>query len=267
MTQNHIGVDLSKDWLDIFHPDTGHDRIANTRPALRRWLSGLDQGDLPVFEATSGCDGLLLREAAALGRPVHRANPLHAWHFAQSLNLPKTDRVDARMLARMGAERQLSASPAFVAERAELAELSGRRDQLKRMETQEKNRLAKTVSRLVRADITFILRSLARRITRIETEIAAFLKTHPDSAEVVRLLETIPGVGRVVSITLLSCMPELGECDRRQIASLGGVAPKARESGKWRGRRAIPSQRIFYSLARRRDQGGETSGRRSTWRR
>lgn len=243
MTRTHIGVDLSKDWLDVFHPIDGPARIANTGPALRAWLQRLGPEDLPVFEATSGCDGLLLREAARLRRPVHRANPLHAWHFARSLNLPKTDRVDARMLARMGQERCLAPSPAFVAERAELAELNGRRDQLKRMETQEKNRLAKTFSSAVKADIAVVLRLLARRIARIEAQIAAFLKANPASARAVQLLESIPGVGRVASVTLLSAMPELGACDRRAIASLGGLAPKARESGKWRGQRRIGAGR------------------------
>lgn len=239
MTQNYIGVDLSKDWLDIFNPRSGFARVANTPPSIRLWLSDLEPGDLPVIEATSGCDGHLLRQAGSAGQPVCRLNPLHAWHFAQSLNLAKTDRVDAAMLARMGAERQLAPSPAFETERAELSELNGRRDQLKRMQTQEKNRLAKSFSATARADIRASLTALARRIVRIEAAIAAFLHAHPAIAEAVRLLETIPGIGRVASVTVLSAMPELGQCDRRAIASLGGLAPKARESGKWRGTRYI----------------------------
>lgn len=239
MTQTYLGVDLSKDWLDIFHPETGHRRVANTAPELRAWLRGLGPGELPVIEATSGCDGLLRRLASELGLPLCRVNPLHAWHFAQSLNLAKTDRVDAAMLARMGAERQFEPSAPFAAERAELAELSGRRDQLKRMETQEKNRLAKTHLATVRADIRASLHSLARRIGRIEAAIADFLKAHPASARAAALLESIPGIGRVASVTLLAAMPELGQCDRRAIASLGGLAPKARESGRWRGDRRI----------------------------
>ena len=243
MTQNHIGVDLSKDRLDIFDPKTGHHHVPNTPATIRVWLRGLGPDDLPVVEATSGCDGVFLRQAAAAGRPVCRLNPLHAWHFAQSLNLPKTDRVDARMLARMGAERRLEPGPAHQAERAELAELNGRRDQLKRMETQEKNRLGKAFSPTVRTDIRSVLRGLAARIARIEAQIAAFLARHPASAEAARLLESIPGIGRVASVTLLAAMPELGQCDRRAIASLGGLAPKARESGKWRGHRGIGAGR------------------------
>lgn len=239
MTQNYIGVDLSKDWLDIFNPREGHDRIRNTDTDIRRWLAGLSDQDLIVFEATSLCDGRILRLASAHGRPFHRLNPLHGWHFARSLNLPKTDRVDARMLSRMGAERRLAPSACYDAARAGLAELNMRRDQIKRMETQEKNRLAKAASASVRADIRSLLSVLAGRIKRIEAQIAAFLQAHPDLAGQVRRLESLPGVGRVVSVTLLCHMPELGRCDRRQIASLGGLAPRARESGQWRGRRFI----------------------------
>lgn len=254
MTQTYIGVDLSKDWLDIYDPETGHARIANTPDAIRLWLTELAPIKLPVFEATSGCDGHLMRAAAALDRPFCRSNPLHAWHFAQSLNLPKTDRVDARMLARMGAERQLPASPAFIAERAELAELNSRRDQLKRMETQEKNRLRKTITVAVQTDIRAVLADLSRRIAGIEGQIARFLQAHPATASAVRLLESIPGIGRVASVTLVSLMPELGSCDRRAVASLGGLAPKARESGKWRGHRGIGAgrrqvRRVLYLAA------------------
>lgn len=239
MAKTYVGVDLSKDWLDVSHPRSGASKVANTAPAVRAWIGSLRADDHLVFEATSGCDGTLLREANARRHPVSRMNPLQAWHFAQSLNLPKTDRVDACMLARLGAERQLDPDPGLSPERAQLRALNDRRTQLKRMETQEKNRLARCSARAVATDIRASLRSLALRIAKIERAIDACFAKHPELARQRRLLETIPGVGPVVSTTLLSSMPELGTCDRRQIASLGGVAPKARESGRWRGQRRI----------------------------
>ena len=237
MPQTYIGIDLSKDWLDIYDPRSGHRRVANTEPDVGRYLRGLGPNDILVFEATSLCDGPIQRLASAAGRPFHRLNPLHGWHFAQSLNLAKTDRIDAKMLARLGAERALPPSPAFDAVRAELAELVGRRDQLKRMETQEKNRLAKTVSVAVTADIRASLRALARRIAKADAAIDAFVTDHPQIARPLKLLQSTPGIGRVTGLTLLAAMPELGRVDRRAVASLAGLAPRARESGKWTGRR------------------------------
>lgn len=192
-----------------------------------------------MCEATSGCDTQLLRLAGQAQHPICRLNPLHAWHFARSLNLPKTDRVDARMLARLGAERRLTPDTVHDPAQAELADLTARRDQLKRMQTQEKLRLRKALSPLTKADIRSALTTLARRITKIEGAIEHFLAAHPNLQAQARLLQTIPSIGRVTAWTLLARMPELGTLSRRQIASLGGLAPRARESGKWRGHRHI----------------------------
>ena len=96
MTRNHIGVDLSMDFLDICEPVRGEALIPNERAAIAAWLAGLGAEDTIVYEATSRCDGALRVALDAEGRPGARLNPLHAGHFARSLNLPKTDRVRRR---------------------------------------------------------------------------------------------------------------------------------------------------------------------------
>ncbi|WP_299908244.1 IS110 family transposase [uncultured Paracoccus sp.] len=255
MTWNHIGIDISKDRLDIFDPASGRaSACANTPTAIRRFLHGLRPEDMLVFEATSQCDMPLRRAVDAAERPHVRLNPLHAWHFAQSLNLPKTDRVDARMLARFGTERQPRPDPPTEPARVELTQLSHRRDQLKRMETQEKNRLAEAGLAVIARDIRASLGALARRVARIEAAIRAHLENHPDLARQARLLTTVPGIGPVTASGLLAHLPELGQLDRRSIASLGGLAPKARESGRWRGSRRIGAgrrqvRRLLYMAA------------------
>ena len=144
MTHVYTGIDISKARLDVFDPRidraTEH---ANTAAGIKALFKACQPQDILVFEATSGCDLALIAACAKAGRPDVRLDPLHAWHVAQSLNLPKTDRVDARMLARFGAER---------------------RDQLKRMETQEKNRLSKMRNPAIRTDILASLKALAARI-------------------------------------------------------------------------------------------------------
>jgi transposase len=255
MPQIYIGCDISKDWLDVFDPDIGHTTAhANSATGIKALFKACGPDSVLIFEATSGCDQALLRACAAAERPFVRLNPLHAWHFAQSLNLPKTDRVDARMLARFGAERRpaphLPQDPA----RAELAELADRRDQLKRMETQEKNRLTKAVSPLIRADIRASLKALAARIARFEAEIGDHLDRCPDLARDAKLLCSVPGIGPVTSANLLARLPELGRLDRRAIASLAGPAPKAHESGKYRGKRRVGQgrevvRRLLYMSA------------------
>lgn len=255
MPQTYIGCDLSKDRLDVFDPRVGHGtQHANSPAGIRALLRACGPGSTLIFEATSGCDQALLNALATAERPFVRLNPLHAWHFAQSLNLPKTDRVDARMLARFGAERQPAPHLPQDKARAELAELADRRDQLKRMETQEKNRLSKTVSPLIRADIRASLKALGVRIARFEAEIADHLAQSPGLATDAGLLRSVPGIGPVTATGLLARLPELGHLDRRAIASLAGLAPKARESGKFRGKRRIGQgrelvRRLLYMAA------------------
>lgn len=254
MTRNHIGVDLSKDALDIFDPLRGRARVANRRTAIARWAARLGPQDVVVFEATSGCDRALPEALRNDGRDFVRLNPLFAWHFARSLNLPKTDQTDAAMLARLGAERQPEPTPPVGPERETLRELSQRRDQLKRMQTQEKNRLSACHLPLVARDIRAELANLARRITRIERAIAEHIARHPALAEDARLLRSIPYVGPVTATALLAHLPEAGQVDRRAIASLGGLAPRARDSGKHRGRRFLGDRRrhirkAFYMAA------------------
>lgn len=255
MPRNHIGLDLSKARLDIHDPRTGRDSACpNTAAGIRRFLARLEPDDMLVFEATSGCDRTLLRLLAEDGHAHVRLNPLHVWHFAQSLNLAKTDRVDARMLARLGRERQPEPDRPGDPARADLADLTHRRDQLKRMQVQEKNRLARTDNPTVARDIRASLRTLARRIARFEAGIAAHLSRQPDLAGEARLLASIPGIGPVVAAGLLAHLPELGRLDRRAIASLGGLAPKARDSGARKGHRRIGQgrrhvRRLLYMAA------------------
>ena len=143
------------------------------------------------------------------------------------------------MLARLGAERRPEPDPAADPAREELRALVQRRDQLTRMQAQEKNRLSACTPALVARDIRAELEGLARRVARIEAAIADHLARYPALAAAERLLRSIPGFGPVTAMTLLAHLAELGQIDRREIASLGGLAPRAHDSGKFRGKRFI----------------------------
>jgi transposase len=254
MTRNHIGVDLSKDTLDICDPRRGETRIANVPRAIAAWLADLGPDDVIVYEATSVCDRSLRLARRGADHSGVRLNPLHAWHFARSLNLPKTDRVDAAMLARLGAERQPTPDAALDPVRDELRALVQRRDQLKRMEVREKNRLSACTHPVVAKDIRSQLANLFRRLARIEATITDHLTRHPALEAASRLLRSIPGIGTVTAVTLLAHLGELGQVDRRAIASLAGLAPRAHESGKYRGKRALGEgrrhvRRVLYMAA------------------
>jgi transposase len=254
MPRNYIGVDLSKDALDICDPRRGEARVANDPAAISGWIAGLDASDLAVYEATSGCDDALRLALDEAGRAGKRLNPLHAWHFARSLNRAKTDRLDAETLARFGAERQPAPDAPLDPAREGLRDLVQRRDQLKRMQVQEKNRLARCRHPRVEADIRDELATLAGRVARIETAIAEHAARHPELAAADRLLRSIPGLGPVSAMVLLAYLGELGRLDRRAIASLAGLAPRAHESGKYRGRRFLGDgrrqiRRVLYMAA------------------
>lgn len=243
MTRNHIGVDLAKDHLEIFDPQRGAARVANRPGAIARWRAGLGAADLVVYEATSGCDRPLRVALARAGLAGARANPLHVWHYARSRNRAKTDRLDARLLADYGRERRPEPDAAPDPAREALRALAQRRDQLRRMEVQERNRLSGRLAdgapALVVRDIRAELAGLARRRARIEAAIRAQVAGDATLARDEALLRSIPGFGPVTSATLLATLPELGRADRRGVASLGGLAPRARDSGRFRGRRFL----------------------------
>ena len=239
MPRNHIGVDLSKDHFDLCDPLRGEARIANRPGAIADWIAGLGPDDVIVYEATSGCDGPLRAALDAAGQPGARLNPLHAWHFARSLNRAKTDRIDAAVLAQLGAERQPKPDAALDPAREELRDLVQRRDQLMRMKVQEKNRLARVRHPAVAADIRDELANLGDRLARIEAAIAEHQARHPALEAADRLLRSIPSIGPVSAMVLLAHLGELGSSDRRGIASLAGLAPRARDSGRYRGKRFL----------------------------
>ncbi|WP_334150761.1 IS110 family transposase [Hyphomicrobium sp.] len=244
MPRYYIGADLSKDWIDIYHPQQDeHRRIANNAPSISAFLQTMQQHDILIFEATSGCDDILLAQIRAEDTVFVRVNPAHAWHFSRACNLPKTDRVDARMLSAFGAARQMEPQQTNTPARDRLRALVKRRRQYKDMETQEKNRLRRIADPELTRDIQSLLAILERRVAKLEKQISQQLSECEELHRVSSLLASAPGIGPVSASVLVADMPELGSADRRQIVSLAGLAPRAYESGKFKGKRRLADGR------------------------
>lgn len=241
-----IGCDISKDHLDLFDAARGQaDRIPNTPEALAPLLADWRKRQAEVlFEATGSYDRFLRQALIRAGVPFARVNPARARDFARACGaLAKTDAVDARMLARMGAALRPACQGAPSPEREALARLHKRRDQLVLMRKQERTRLRDMDDPLILEDIQENIAALTRRITALESHIEALIGAAKELAEEQRLLRSLPGIGPVAATTLLALMPELGARSPKAIAALAGLAPFNRDSGKFRGQRTIKGGR------------------------
>lgn len=237
-----VGIDVSKERLDVaVHPGGKAWSEANSEAGVARLAQRLSslEPHLVVLEATGGLEEMLLGALGAAHLPVALVNPRRVRLFAQAAGiLAKTDRIDAGVIARFAEATKVPASPLPDAEALELGALLGRRRQLMDMLIAEKNRLSAApvgVRGDIQAHIDFLEKALADSDRRLRDRV----QESPIWAERDRLLRTTPGVGPVVSTTLLAELPELGTLSRQEIASLAGVAPFNRDSGKHRGKRSI----------------------------
>lgn len=240
MPQNYIGVDVAKNWIDIFDAETGeHRRIETSTADLCDFARTLGDG-IVVFEASGGYERPLMDALSTAKVAFTRVNPRQARDFARATGLlAKTDKVDARMLARMGSALDLAPSAAPDPERVRLASLMARRDDLTATIGRERNRHAQTSDAWIRRQISGLLRILARHLKRCDAEINGHIQQHERLVEDHTRLQTIPGVGPVLAAVLIASLPELGQLDRRKIAALAGLAPHACDSGMFKGKRRI----------------------------
>jgi len=242
MTETTIGVDVSKDGLDVYrHPDGDERRFANNaagHKALIRWIGG--KVDRIVFEPTGPYHAALERALAKAGLPVAKVNPRQARRFAEATGkLAKTDRLDAALLARMGALLQLEIRPACTDVIAELRQLHIAREALIKDRTAAKNRGKAISLAVLKRQNTERLKHIKRQIVAIDAEIEHRIEIDAELAHRFEILTSIPGVARLTAFVLLIEMPELGTMEAGQAASLSGLAPVARQSGRWTGKAFI----------------------------
>lgn len=234
-----VGVDVSKQFLDVSFPDRHLERFSNDLAGIGE-LSGRITGvDLVVMEATGGYESSVATALLAAGLRVAVVNPRQVRDFARATGrLAKTDRIDAGLIAAFGQAIEPQILLLADDKAKQLQGLLVRRSQLVAMRVQEKNRL-ELMHAGMRRGIKKHIAWLEAEIDKLDVDLTAGLRSSPAWRAKDELLQSLKGVGPITSGMLLVALPELGQLDRREIAALVGVAPFNRDSGTMRGRRSI----------------------------
>jgi transposase len=240
--QTFVGIDVAKRRLDIASlPAREAWSAVNDETGIRALVSRL--GFLPkaliVVEATGGYELPLALALAEAGLAFAIVNPRQVRDFAKGLGLlEKTDRIDARVLAKFAEVVQPEPRLLHSETSQQLNALVVRRRQLVTMLAAEKNRYD-TAPQAVRGEIREHIDWLKQRLARLERELHEAIEADPGWRRVNRILRSAKGVGPALVLTLLGGLPELGRLSPREIAKLVGIAPLARDSGQFKGRRMI----------------------------
>lgn len=253
-----IGIDVAKDTFQAAAlPGNFNSSFTYDAAGIKALLESLKtlQVEMIVLEATGGYQRRLVAALAAEGFPVVVANPRQIRDFARVRGiLAKTDHLDARVIADFAKTMRPQIRPLPSQNDQRLRDLVARRNQLVAMNTSEQNRLAQSADKLLAKGIQRHLKVLAREVEKIELLIEQTLSACPDYAAKVAELKKHTGLGQVNATALVAAMPEIGTLNRRQIASLAGLAPFAFDSGKFNGQRRIwggraPARATLYMIA------------------
>ena len=245
-----IGIDVAKAELVIAaRPSSERWTVANDERGVKTLVDRLTREKPPliVLEATGGYELLCVAGLAAAALPVVVVNPRQVRDFAKATGqLAKTDRIDADILALFAERVRPAVRPIADDEAQELEALLARRRQLLEMLQAERNRAGHVFGRgkrLVKTSLKAHITFLERELRMTDTDLGTMVRESPAWRERDDLLQSVPGVGPVLALTLLADLPELGRLSRREIAKLVGVAPLSRDSGTMRGRRFVQGGR------------------------
>lgn len=252
-----VGIDVSKDRLDVHVRPSGQAFVV-TRDGkgLHELVERLRsvEPSLIAVEATGGFETVVAAAIAGAQLPLAVVNPAQVRHFAQAVGKrAKTDQIDAAVIARF-AEAVKPEPRALPDEAARLlAELVGRRSQIIEMLVAERQRDKRASAERVRKSLARHIKMLEKELPEVDRDIDSMVRGSPVWREKEDLLITFPGVARIITRNVLADLPELGRLTRREIASLVGIAPFTRQSGKWKGKSMIgggrPSVRSALYMA------------------
>jgi transposase len=237
-----VGIDVCQKYLDVYiRPLEKLFQVTNDEVGILKLLQTLRklQPELIVLEATGGMEIDAAIKLTQAGLAVAVINPRQARDFAKATGqLAKTDAIDAKVLAHFADAIRPEVRQISDESSRQLEDLVQRRRQISDMITAEKNRRrGKTNS--VQASIDEHIEWLEKKLKEIESQIKLTLAVNPDWQQKMKLLTSVPGVGEVVAVSLISSLPELGTISHKSISYLAGVAPLNKDSGKFRGKRRI----------------------------
>jgi transposase len=238
-----VGIDVAKDELDLARSDAGELLVfPNDASGVGRVVELLKAASpaCVVIESTGGLERRLLDALLDAGLPAALVNPGRVRHFAIGIGiLAKTDPIDASVLMAFARLAEPRLAQKRSANQAELDDLITCRRQLTRARTAQGNCRLTTRSADAVKCVDAVLKALDRQVDALDRKIRRLIDSDDDFKHLDRLLRTVPGVGPVLSATLVAELRELGTTDRRQVGALVGVAPFNRDSGASRGKRAI----------------------------
>jgi len=248
MTETTIGIDVSKDTLDVhLHPAGDHRQFENTPKGFRAilgWIAGRPVARL-VFEATGPYHRAFERAMGEAGLPLCKVNPRQARRFGEAIGqLAKTDRMDAAMLARFGAlvEPGIRAAPSKII--SDLKDLHVARTALIKDRTAAKNREKTLTSPLLKRHVRQRLSSIESHLKEIDEAIRILIDSDDHLRRRFEILVSIPGIADRSAFALLIDMPELGTLEAQEAAALSGTAPMTRQSGKRTGKAFVSGGRV-----------------------
>lgn len=235
------GIDVSKEKLDLARSDTGEVlTVANDEKGIRQIVGLLTAASCIVVESTGGLERPLTAALLDAGLPVALVHPGRVRFFAIGCGiLAKTDSIDAGVLMKFAQLAAPRLSQKRSQNQSELDSLITCRRQLCATRAQQSNCRLTTVSKRALKSIDAILQALDKQIDGLDKQIRTLIDSDDDFKDLDRQLRSVPGVGPVLSSTLIAELPELGSTDRQRIGALVGVAPFNRDSGKSKGKRSI----------------------------
>jgi transposase len=239
----HVGIDVAKDKLDLARSDTQQVLCVSNDPVgFTRVLRALANPApaIIVVESTGGLERPLIDALLDAGLPVALVNPKQVRYFAKGLGiLAKTDAIDAAVLARFAALASPRLCEKRSANQADIDALISCRRQLITTRTAQTNRRGATSNKTALKALDDVIKTLDKQIQRLDQQIKKLIESDDDLNAKSKLLQSVPGVGGVLSASLVAELSELGTTEHRRISALVGVAPFANDSGPHRGKRSI----------------------------